>query len=267
MINTNYSTASLLSNIYTTNATAMSQSLSKIASGKRIQNPSDDFAGYLKASAFQTDITGYTNVKADLQNGKGLTDYAKATGNQIVEDLTDMKALATQWAAANTANSNDTETLNGLQAKYDAIVTQIADLKTNATYNGTAVYAASSLGTFQVNAEDNSLVVDVNVANVADESNVNDITSATAVADLKTEIVEGEKYVSQAESFGKEISSYMTLADVAVSSKQAAMSAITDVDEVKEMANLTNLQVRQQAAVSMMSQANSSQASIARLFQ
>jgi flagellin len=267
MISTNYSVASLLSNIYNTNATAMSQSLSKIASGKRIQDPSDDFAGYLKASVFQADITGYTDIKAGLQNGKGLTDYAKTTGNQIVEDLTDMKALAKQWAAANAANANDTDTLDGLQSKYDAIVTRIADLKTNATYNGTAVYAASSLGTYQVNAEDNSLVVDVNIANVANEANVNDITDANAVTDIQTELVEAAKFVSQADSFGKEISNYMKLADVAVTSKQAAMSAITDIDEVKEMAALTNLQVRQQASVSMMSQANASQAAIARLFQ
>jgi flagellin len=267
MINTNYSVASLLSNIYNTNASAIQQSQTMIASGKRIQNPGDDFAGYIKAQALQTDITAYTDVKSGLQNAKGLTDYAKTTGNQILTDLTDMKTLATQWAAANSANSSDTDTLNGLKAKYDAIVTEITDLKTNATYNGTAVYAASSLGTFQVNGEDNTLVVDVSPTSVANEANVNDITAGNAVTNLQTEITAGEKYVSQADSFGNEISSYMTLADVAVSSKQAAMSAITDVDEVKEMANLTNLQVRQQAAVSMMSQANASQAAIARLFQ
>jgi flagellin-like hook-associated protein FlgL len=266
MINTNYSVASLLSNIYNTNASAIQQSQAMIASGKRIQNPSDDFAGYIKAQAMQTDISGYTDVKAGLQNAKGLTDYAKTTGNQILADLTDMKSLATQWAAANAANSSDTDALNGLQAKYDAIVTEITDLKTNATYNGTAVYAASSLGTWQVNGEDSSLTVDVSPSNVANEANVNDITSANAVADLKTEITEGEKFVSQADSFGREINNYMKLADVAVSSKQAAMSAITDVNEVTEMANLTNLLVRQQASVSMMSQANASQAAIAKLF-
>jgi flagellin len=267
MINATSSVASLLSNIYNTNSTALSQSLTKIASGKRIQDPSDDFAGYLKASSFQSDISGYTTIKAGLQSGKSLTDYAKTTGNQIMADLTDMKELATQWASANAANSSDTDTLNGIQAKFDAIVTRIADLKANATYDGTAVYASGSLGSFQVNAEDSALVVDVNIANVADEGNVNDITDANAVTDIQTELTEAAKYVSQVESFGKEISNYMALADVAISSKQAAMSAITDIDEVKEMANLTNLQVRQQASVAMMSQANASQAAIARLFQ
>jgi flagellin-like hook-associated protein FlgL len=58
----------------------------------------------------------------------------------------------------------------------------------------------------------------------------------------------------------------MKLNDTVVSGKQATVSALVNVDELAEMAKVTNLQVRQQATVSMMSQANVSNAALARLF-
>jgi len=259
MVITNTSTASLLSNIYSSNADSLSSSLTKLASGKRVQNAGDDFAAYIRASGLNTDITGYQNVRQDLQNAKGLTDYASSVGNSVMEDLTRMKELQDLTAAAN----GDADKVAAYAAEYDAVVARANNTIANSNYDGVAVYDTASLGTFNVDPNGTGSI-DVTASNAADPST---FTSAgIATDDIDSALVDAQAFVAQMNSFGTEISRAMKLNDTVVSGKQATVSALINVDEIAEMAKVTNLQVRQQATVSMMSQANVSQAALARLF-
>lgn len=58
----------------------------------------------------------------------------------------------------------------------------------------------------------------------------------------------------------------MDLTDIAINSKEAAASLITDIDEMKELALATDLQIRQQASIAMMAQANVSRQGILQLY-
>jgi len=259
MITTNYSIASQLSNIYQTNGQALSDTMSRIASGKRIQNPSDDFAGWLKANSFQTDVNNYTNVKQDIQAGKSLADYAVGVGNQIVEDITQMQTLATEYAA-----TNDAQKQAAYKDQFTAIQSRVTDEATNAVYDSVSVYATGALKSVSVNGENAALVVNMTTTNSATPANLNNIQDTTGISN---ELTAAQTYLDEMTSFSTELANFSKIADTAVSSKQAAISAITDINEVVEMSNETNLQVRNQAAVSMMTQANVSQAQLARLFQ
>lgn len=257
-----------LASIYVSNNTAIAQAMARIASGKRVQVPSDDFAGYLKANSLQTDITGYTDIKAKLQDAKGLADYAKTTGNMIIEDFTKMKELEKQWAAANTANANDTDTLNGYKSKYDAIVGRIADLKADASYDGTVIYRAGvSLTTVKVSVENTSLAIDVQASAVANEAagNVGDIAVTTA-DEIQNELNKADTYAAQMDSFSRGLQQQINLTDTVINSKEATISALTDINDVEEMTALTALQIRQEATVSMFAQANIIQGYAAKLY-
>ena len=74
-----------LATIYNANSRALSESLSRIASGKRIQKPSDDFAGYIRSRTLLNDVSAFEVVKQDLQIAKGYADYALETGNAIMD--------------------------------------------------------------------------------------------------------------------------------------------------------------------------------------
>lgn len=256
MVITNTSTASLLSNIYSANADALSSSLTKLASGKRVQNPGDDFAAYIRASGLNTDITNYQSIRQDLQGAKGLTDYASGVGNAILEDLTRLQELQDLYNA-----TSDTDKQTAYSTEYDTIKTRIGDTIADSVYDGTAVYAAASLGAFNVDPTGTGSI-DVNASDVADVSGFANIAND----DISTELASAQTFVAEMNSFGTEITRAMNLNDTVVSGKEATVSALINVDELKEMANVTNLQVRQQAAVSMMSQANVSQAALAKLF-
>ncbi|MBN2035322.1 MAG: hypothetical protein JW768_01135 [Chitinispirillaceae bacterium] len=260
MINTNTSIASLLSNIYTATGSSLADSMAKIATGKRVANPGDDFAAWIRASGLRTDVAGYENIKQDLVDAKALVDYGKGVGNDIVEDLTRMKELADLYG-----QTSDTDKQAAYQAEFDTIVDRIGDLKSNAYYDDTQVYASGSLTAVAVNTENTSLEVNVTTTAIGDETAVNNIANVSTTA-IQNEINNANTYLAEMESFSNVLNRHLNLTDTIISSKNATISALVDVDEVEEMANVTNLQVRTAASVAMMSQANVSQASLARLF-
>jgi flagellin len=253
MVITNTSTASLLSNIYSANSDALSSSLTKLASGKRVQSAGDDFAAYVRASGLNTDIATYKNTRQDLQNAKGAADYSVGVGNAVLEDLSRLKELQDLYTAA--GGDADKEAAYG--AEYDAIVNRITETTANSAYDGATVYGTTSVIT--------AGTIDVTATAAADSANL----TAGGVAgtdDIDAELTAAQTYVADMSSFQTAIGREMKLNDTIIAGKQATVSALINVDEVEEMATVTNLQVRQQATVSMMSQANVSNAALARLF-
>jgi len=95
---------SSLSQIYRTQGNDYSALVSKIASGKEINRPSDDFAGFTRASGVQTKISSYKELNKNLTELREPTQMASDTGNAMLEDLSKMKNLASGYATALAAN-------------------------------------------------------------------------------------------------------------------------------------------------------------------
>jgi len=253
--------SSRLSNIYTSTQKAMADSLSRLASGKRIQNPGDDFAGYMRASDLKNDIAAFDIVKQDLQEAKGVVDYAISTGSSILEDLSKMKDLAAKYAAT---SDEDQQAL--ITAEFDALVSATTDFATAANWNGTQVYDSSGSVTYDtIDLDPNTSAnadLTVSFSAGADLSSL-DATDSSAI---QTQIETATSFLAQAQALGDNIDRHANLTNITINSKEATASAITDIDDAKELANRTDLQVRQQAAISMLSQANVSRMGIMQLY-
>ncbi|MBN1128828.1 MAG: hypothetical protein JXA71_07570 [Chitinispirillaceae bacterium] len=252
--------SSNLSNIYTFNHQAISDSLVRIASGKRIRVPGDDFAGYARASGLQSDVTAYQQIKQDLQEARALTEYGRGVGNTIVEDLTRMKELVDLYG-----QTADPDKQAAYTSEYDTIVDRIVAAKDRSYYDTTAVYATGSLTSVGINAENASPVIEVATTAVGNEAAVNDITTAT-VDGIQNEINNAVTYVTEMASFSKVIDRNIKLTDTIISSKNATISAITDIDEAEELSALTVRLVRQDATIAMLAQANIVQGYAAQLY-
>ena len=259
MINTNTSIASTLSELYTSTGAQETQLMSQIASGKRVQNPSDDFAAYVKAQTLNGDIASQQTLAQGITAAQGMATYATQVGNNIASDLTQLQNLQAAYTAAN----GDATQQASLTAQYNSVVAQITDTTTNSMYNGTAVYSTTALTTANVNTSGGTIAVKASA--IGGTTGISNITTAVA-SDIQNEINNAQAYVSDMGSVGNELTQASALSDTIISTDQASVSALTDDNEAEDMTNLTNLQVRQQAIVSMMSQANTSQAGIARLF-
>lgn len=250
--------------IYQANRAELETSLARIASGKRIQNPSDDFAGYLKAQDLETDIEGYQTVKQNIQEAKGLVDYAAQVGNDLVADFNKLKTLKDLYTQA--GDSGDLTAQSAYEAEYEATITRIYEEKTESYFNNVKVYRAGvQLETVKVNPENSSLAISVQATAVGNEAAISNIANV-ADGDIQNELANAQTYAEQMTSFSTELQQQINLADTAINSKEATISAITDIDEVQEMSNLIALQVRQQATLAMMAQANALQGYVARLY-
>jgi flagellin len=249
-----------LASIYNANNASLADTLSRIATGKKINKPSDDFSGYARAQSIQQDVAGYATVKENLTEAKAVADIASAAGNSIYEDLSRMKELAELWGGSGASD----EDKSNYAAEFNTLKTAIARTITNADYDGTGLVASGTAISVDTDPDGNgSFAVDFAAGDIPDASALNISSGTTAV---QTELDTATLYVVKAESYSDHASRQIDMTNTIIQSKRSVMSMITDIDEAEELSNSTNLQIRQQATISMLAQANFAQQSIISLY-
>lgn len=254
MISTTGSVASLLSQVYQKSTDSLNTSLQRISSGKRVNSSSDDFSAFVKASSYNGYITTYSQNNQNLGVLKQQAMQAKATGDAIVTQLTKLQEIATAYT------NGDANAKTAANAQYSAVKATITSLA-GATYAGSTL-----IGTTQIGTTTDGISV-VSATNAVDTSAAGLGGDASNVGALANETTNLMTFVTKMQGFADQINAKIALNSTAISSAKTAVSALVDVDEAEEMGNMTNMQVRLQASAAMMSQANVSQAAIARLFQ
>jgi flagellin len=268
-----------LASAYNANNQLLADTLTRIASGKKISRPSDDFTGYLRSNRLQNDVDSYTKIKENLTSAKAVTGTAVEVGNSIYEDLVKMKDLLTSYY--NTADStSDNDERSAIQTEFNAIKNNLTSYISNTKYNGTTVYSASTLETVSLDPDGNGqLAITFGAGDIANPATptltgfvVGDgATTATnqtnELAALNTQITAATSYLVKAQSYDKSADRQLRISDTIIQSKQSAISLITDIDEVTEMNKKTDLMIRQQASISMLAQAQVSRSAISRLFE
>lgn len=253
---------SALSQLYRTQTNEYSGLMTQIASGKKINKPSDDFVGYTRAQSIQTDISGYESARSDLFEAKEAAQMASDVGNGIYEDLSRMKELDTLYQ-----NTTDTDEQDSYQAEYDALKASITDFMSNNKYNGVQV-ASTSSSTLSTVTLDPSAGTNSGSLTVAFDESLIDVSSYTiGTSDMDAALDPATAYAVKAEGYLSQIDRQIEIGENLTTSKENTLSAVEDIDEVKALAEATQLQVRQQASVSMIAQANLMAGSVARLYQ
>lgn len=267
-----------LASAYNFNSQQLSDTLSRIATGKKVSKPSDDFAGYARMYQMQNDIESYQSIKENLTSAKGITEIASEVGNTVYEDLTEMKSLITSYY--NTADSEDDNAARSeIAAKFETLKTSLADYIANTRYDGTLVHSATTLGSIKLDPDGaGSLSITFAADDIADASsptltgfvvndstatNTNRTTDLTAINDALTAAT---SYLSKAVSYDRSIDRQLRISDTIIQSKEAAISFISDIDEVSELSRKTDLQIRQEASIAMLAQAQLLRSSITKLY-
>ena len=273
VINTNYAAVLARKNLAEVQR-QMDKSVERLSSGKRINNASDDAAGSAIAGRMESQIRGLTMGIRHAKDGQSLVATSEGAMQEINKMLQRMRELAVQ-AASGVANNSDKDYLN-LEMKQ--LVSQVDAISKNTKFNDQALLEG---GTFKFYTE-------IDVAGSAITTDGADMAaSALAVSALTVSIGGG---VVQAE-----ISSVVSAIDNAlavVDNRRAALGAVSnrfdhiidnlqnvimntvqsksrivDADFSIETTNLTRNTVLQQAATSMLAQANAQKNSILALIQ
>jgi flagellin-like hook-associated protein FlgL len=254
------SNLSNLSSIYNTTGQDLASVMAKIAAGKKFILPSDDFVSYLRSAALQNESTNYDQTRESLVSAKVYTDAAQKIGNQVYSDLVQLKNLASNYTAA------DVTTKPSISAQFNALKTAIVSEMSNGNVNGTQLMQAGLLTTVNLSPTGSPLNITPTAVPNAGNIGAFNLTTGTVATDVDPEIQGALTYLSDVQSFGKVLDNQIALTDTIIASKNSAISAISGIDDAAMLAKETDLQLRQQAAVSMMAQAGVSRMYLGRLY-
>ena len=244
----------------------------RLASGKRINSARDDAAGLGVATNLESRVSGLNQAVRNTNDGISMVQIAEGAMAEVTSILQRMRDLAVQ-----AANSSVGATERGfLDNEKDELVTALGNALKQANFNGTSLITAADVNlTFQVGADETdqltfkigtmsatSLTVGGNNADMdtivkASQAIVNIDNALNAVALARASLGAVQ---SQLESTVRNLSNV-------AENTAAAAGRIMDTDYAAETANLTKAQILQQAATSVLAQANAQPQNILSLLQ
>lgn len=261
VINTNVS--SLFAQQYlANNQSSLSNTLQRLASGKRINNPSDDPAGLAIASSMQATVNGLNMGSRNGQDGVNAATTASGQMQVILSDLQTMNSLAVQ--AAN--GTNGTQDLANLDAQYQVLLAEVDRVSAQTNFNGVSLLSGGSI-TIQIgsgNTTNDQLSITLidtssgssglNISGTDLTSNDNALTAlgslSTAISSLTTGLATLGADTANIQAAIQSNNNYAT-------SLTAAQSSILDADYAAESANMAKYTILTQSDIAMLSQANS----------
>lgn len=122
------------------NAAEQSESLSKLASGSRITQASDDAAGLAISTRISSDVTTLTQAATNASHGVSVLQTADGGASNISDILERMKSLATE-SASGTVTDDDRTYIN---AEFQELVDEVDTIATGTRYNGESLLDGTS---------------------------------------------------------------------------------------------------------------------------
>lgn len=286
-INTNVSSLNAQRNLMNTNK-SLDTSYTRLASGLRINTAKDDAAGLQISNRLTSQVNGLNQGNRNANDGISVAQTAEGAMDEVTSMLQRMRTLAQQ--SANGSNNSDDRV--ALQQEYDQLKTEINRISGDTTFGGQKLLDGTYKGSFQVGADAGQTIT----FKMTSAFTIKGIASATKGSATVTTTSKGEPYTIGKATTAvttASVSSIKTAKDAqtamanldymikAVDSKRAelgavqnrfdstirnqsnvsenlsaARSRIRDADFATETANLTKQNILQQAASSILAQAN-----------
>ncbi|WP_323899858.1 flagellin N-terminal helical domain-containing protein [Aeromonas caviae] len=281
-INTNTSSLNAQRNLMNTSK-SMDTSYTRLASGLRINSAKDDAAGLQISNRLTSQINGLDQGNRNANDGISLAQTAEGAMDEMTSMLQRMRTLAQQ--SANGSNSDSDR--DALQKEMDQLGSEINRISKDTTFAGTKLLDGTYSGSFQVGADANQ-TISFNL-NQTDGFSISGIAAAATAAGTAALVV-NTVFVSGSTAGGISISTQTKAQDILLATDSmlkvvdgkraelgavqnrldstirnqanisenvnAARSRIRDADFATETANMTKQNILQQAASSILAQAN-----------
>lgn len=252
------------------NVKAVSKSTEKLSSGYAVNRAADDAAGLSISEKMRNQIRGINQAVKNSEDGVSLIQTAEGNMNEIHSILQRMGELATK--AANDVNA--TEDRTAIADEIEQLTEEINSIASKAAFNGTKLLTGSFTGKhLQVGAvAGENMQIDIS-SMTATKLGVNALKVSTheVASSAMTKITAAIKTVSAARS---KLGAIQNRLDYTINNLEnysenltSAESQIRDTDMASEMTNYTKNNILQQAAQSMLAQANQSTQGVLSLLQ
>ncbi len=260
-----------------TNASAMaskalSTSMERLSTGKRINSAKDDAAGLAIASSMTAQIRGMTQGVRNANDGISLAQTAEGALGEVANMVQRMRELTVQ--ALN--GTNDDKAKTNIKAEMDQLSTQITDTLKNTEYNGTKLFVGTTDTKIQAGANAGDSVT-IKASNLSASADITAVAGATAAAVDVTTATDAdlEKFDTALDTIAttradlgavqNRLESTVNNLTTNITSLTDARSRIEDADFSAETTSLAKAQILSQASTAMLAQANQSQQGVLNL--
>jgi flagellin len=271
----------------------VNQSTERLATGLRINRPSDDSGGYVYGVKLDSLIRGSSAAQRNINDGISALDTGDTALTTILDNVQRIREIMVEALGGTPSQAE----LDGGQIEINNLVAEISDLSTNTEYNGKKLLD----GTFNINIQNGSgdgdnyalnmtsgswSGLNVNVSNIGSTAgdigslgyqsnkrldqisisvNVGNNGGGASTVAAGSDLTDLDKMIKNLSTMQASISAkrnrlssdYNFLTDSKYNF-ESAKSNVMDADIASESSRLTVNQVLQQSAVSLLAQANSS---------
>jgi flagellin len=253
------------------NATSLNKNLEKLSSGYKINKAGDDAAGLAISESMRNKINALNQAEDNANDAIGLIQTAEGALTETHAMLERMTTLATQAANGTYATKGDTfgdtTARQNLQAEIDELKNEINRIASSTEYNGINIINNQNTKQFQIgttSAETLKLRGSTMTTSALGTSGlrisaikVSDVSSAnSAIESIKKAVNQVSKYRAQLGAKQNRLEHTINNLKVNNENTTSAESRIRDTDMAKEISAYTKNNILNQAAQSMLAQAN-----------
>jgi flagellin len=274
-INTNIASMTAQRSFLNSNA-ALEQSFERLSTGKRVNSASDDAAGLAIGKDLESRVSGLNQAVRNVNDGISMVQIMEGAYDEATTIVQRMRDLAVQAANGSLATAErgylDAEQ-GKLATSLDSVLNQAVfgsiDLATGSgksvvIQSGAEIADLTTL-TLSSSTDDDAQALGIRAADIdIGTTQANALTSITAIDAALTTIATQRAALGAQQSQLE--STVRNLSNVAENTAAAA-GRIMDTDYAAETANLTKAQILQQAATSILAQANAQPQAVLSLLQ
>jgi len=264
---------------------ALSTSMERLSTGKRINSAKDDAAGLAIASSMTAQIKGMNQGIRNANDGISMAQTAEGALEEVTNMLQRMRELQVQSKNGTYSDSDKTNISN----EQNALAAQIKSVVNETKFNGKALFSATAANvTIQAGANTND-TVSLEFSNLTATYTPASGTGASATAASGSELAAAVDFtagtvksgadlaqfdaaLSQVSSVRSKLGASQNRLESAVNNLTSnttnlsdARSRIEDADFSTETTALAKAQILSQASTAMLSQANQSAQGVLKL--
>jgi len=259
------------------NTSALNKNLEKLSSGFKINKAGDDAAGLAISESMRNKINALDQAEANANDAIGLIQTTEGALTETHAMLERMTTLATQAANGtySTVPSGTTGAGYGasltarknIQAEVDELANEITRIASSTDYNGINLLTNTNTKQFQIGP-----TADEKIQLKGSSMTAETLLGATKLSDAMMTVTKANAAITKIKDAVETVSKYRaklgatqnrlehTINNLKVANENttAAESRIRDTDMAKEISAYTKNNILNQAAQSMLAQANQS---------
>lgn len=253
-------------NYYSVNNDALTNSISQLASGSALANPVDNPAGVAVSGNLSAQVGNLSAASQGVEDVVSLGQTVDGYLSTVQQGVSQLSALAIQ-ASNGALNPQDTQDYSTV---FNSIQSALTTITNNASFNGTPVFTNGSVTT-SVNASGTQASLSLSTTGTPSSlgiSNLDISTQAGAQAAIQPLANAVSLIGSRRAQVNADVSAfnfYNSNIQTQSINAQAANSRISDLNVAQETAANSKNSILTRASISVLAQANATQASVSEL--